>query len=71
MSKDLQGMRDLGQMALEILSIPAIIADEALAKLECTKFWIKDNFLLVTHPELQMIENLLDALVDEETKGGD
>ena len=59
---DVRGMRDLAQMAIEILSIPAMSAepervfsgakitltdrrcsmgDEALAKLECTKSWIK------------------------------
>jgi len=89
---NIRGMRDLTQMALEILSIPAMSAeperifsgaritltdtrcsmgDEALAKLECTKSWIKDNFLPVTHPELEMIKNLLDALVADETKDGD
>ena len=45
--------------------------DEALAKLECTTSWIKDNFLPLTHPELEMIQNLLDALVAEETNSGD
>ena len=89
---NIRGMRDLAQMALEILSIPVISAeperifsgtritltnrrcsmgDEALAKLECTKSWIKDNFLPVTHPELQMIQNLLDALVADEAQGGE
>jgi len=47
------------------------MGDEALVKLECTKSWIKDNFLLVTHPELEMVKNLLDALVADETKDGD
>ena len=86
------GIRNLTQMALEILSIPAMSAepkrlisgaritltdrrcsmgDEALAKLKCAKSWIKDNFLPVTHPELEIIQNLLDALVAEETNGGD
>ncbi|KAG0637059.1 hypothetical protein HOY80DRAFT_1052719 [Tuber brumale] len=52
-------------------SVVAIyMADEVLVQLECTKSSIKDNFRLVIHPELQMIENLLDALVNEETKGG-
>jgi len=41
------------------------MGDEALAKLECTKSWIKVNFLPVTHPELHMIEDLLNALVAE------
>ena len=44
------------------------MGDEALAKLECTKSWIRDNFLHVTYPELQIIQNLLDALVAEEGK---
>ena len=81
---DVRGMRDHAQMAIEILSIPAMSAepervfnrakitlrdrrcsidDEALAKLECTKFWIKDNLLPVTHPELHIIEDLLNAQV--------
>lgn len=89
---NIRGMRNLAQMALEILSIPAMSAeperifsgaritltdrrcsmgDDALAKLECTKSWIKDNFLPVTHPELQMVQNLLDALVADEAQGGD
>lgn len=89
---DIRRMRDLAQMALEILSIPVMsaeperifsgaritltdrrcsIGDEALAKLECMKSWIKDDFLPVTHPELQMIQNLLNALVAEEGNSGE
>ena len=89
---NIRGMRDLAQMALKILNIPAMsteperifsgaritltdrhcsMRDEPLAKLKCVKSWIKDNFLPVTHPELEMIQNLLDALVAEETNGRD
>jgi len=42
------------------------MGDEALAKLKCSKSWIKDNFLPVSDPELHMIEDLLNALVVEE-----
>jgi hypothetical protein len=64
--------KDLAQMALEFLSMPASqLKDEAVNALECLKSWQRDSLISASHAEIKELEDMLSTIcLDEPSDPG-